>query len=85
MAAADLGNQLAQGERTASLTDYKAIRDKEKVKLPKDVAETCITLRRFAVLCQTLFQGTGPTQPLVNAMWTTALTLQNHAPAVTDR
>ncbi|KAI2491521.1 hypothetical protein MHU86_23049 [Fragilaria crotonensis] len=85
LAAADVSNQLAQGEHAASLTDYKAIKDKEKVKLPKDVAETCITLCRFAVLCQTLFQGTGPTHPLVDAMWTTALTLQNHAPAVTDR
>lgn len=85
LAAADVGNQLAQGEQTASLADYKALRDKEKVKLPKDVAETCITLCRFAVLCQVLFQGTGPTHPLVDAMWTTALGLQNIAPAVTDR
>ncbi|KAI2511659.1 hypothetical protein MHU86_2725 [Fragilaria crotonensis] len=85
LAAADVGNQLAQGEHTASLTDYKAIRDKEKVKLPRDVAETCITLFRFAVLCQALFQGTGPTHPLVETMWTTAVNLQNLAPAVTDR
>lgn len=85
LAAADVGNQLAQGDQTASLGDYKAIRDTEKVKLPKDVAETCITLCRFAVLCQVLFQGTGPAHPLVDAMWTTALSLQNLAPAVTDR
>lgn len=85
LAAADIGNQLAQGEQSASLMDYRTIREKEKVKLPKDVAETCITLCRFAVLCQVLFQGTGPTHPLVDAMWTTALGLQNLAPAVTDR
>lgn len=58
---------------------------KEKVKLPKDVAETCITLCRFAVLCQVLFRGTGPTHPLVDAMWTTALGLQNFVPVITDR
>ncbi|KAI2496039.1 hypothetical protein MHU86_18460 [Fragilaria crotonensis] len=86
LAVADVGNQLAQGNQTASLGDYKAIRDTEKVKLPKDIAETCITLCRFAVLCQVLFQGTGPAHPLVDdAMWTTALSLQNLAPAVTDR
>ncbi len=85
LAAADVGNQLAQGEQSASLMDYRSIREKEKVKFPTDVSEACITLCRFAVLCQVLFQGTGPAHPLVDAMWATALGLQNLAPAVTDR
>ena len=85
VAAASVGNQLAQNEQTASLADYRTIRDKEKIKFPKDVSETCITLCRFAVLCQVLFQGTGPAHPLVQAMWATALGLQNISPFVADR
>ena len=85
VAAASIGNQLSQSEQTASLADYRTIREKEKIKFPKDISETCITLCRFAVLCQVLFQGTGPAHPLVTAMWSTALTLQNISPFVTDR
>lgn len=32
LAAADVSNQLAQGEHAASLTDYKAIKDKENIR-----------------------------------------------------
>ena len=85
LAAASVGNQLSQGEQTASLTDYRSIRDKEKVKFPRDMSEVCITLTRFAVLCQCLFQGAGPAHPLVEAMWTTATTAQSIAPFVTER
>jgi hypothetical protein len=63
LAAADVGNQLAQDKQSASLLDYRSICEKEKVKFPKDVSETCITLCRFAVLCQVLFQGIGPAHP----------------------
>ena len=83
VAAADVGNQLSQGEQNATLSDYREIRAKEKVKFPKDVMDASITLCRFAVLCQVLFQGTGPTHPLVDAMWTTALGLQNLSPSIT--
>ena len=85
VAAASVGNQLAQNEQTASLADYRTIRDKEKIKFPNDVSETSITLYRFAILCQVLFQGTGPSHPLVQAMWATALGLQNISPFVADR
>ena len=67
---AEIGNQLAQGEHTASLSDYRTLREQEKVKFPRDITDVVITLGRFAVLCQTLFQGTGPDNPLVSAMWT---------------
>lgn len=83
VAAADVGNQLSQGAQNASLSDYREIRAKEKVKFPKDVLDASITLCRFAVLCQVLFQGTGPAHPLVDAMWATALGLQNLAPSIT--
>ena len=83
VAAADVSNQLSHGEQAATLADYREIRAKEKVKFPKDVMDASITVCRFAVLCQVLFQGTGPTHPLVEAMWTTALGLQNQAPAIT--
>ena len=67
LAAASIGNQLAQGEQNASLADYRTIREKEKIKFPRDVTEVSITLGRFAVLCQELFQGTGDAPPLVSA------------------
>ena len=84
VAAASVGNQLAQNEQTASLADYRTIRDKEKIKYPNVVSETCITLHRFAILCQVLFQGTGPLHPLVQSMWATARGLQNISPFVAD-
>ena len=85
VAAASIGNQLSQSEQTASLADYRMIRDKEKIKFPKDISETCITLCRYSILCQVLFQGTGPSHPLVTALWSTALSLQNLSPFVSDR
>ena len=85
LAAASVGNQLSQGEQSASLTDYRAIRDKEKVKFPRDMSEVCITLTRYAVLCQCLFQGVGPAHPFVSAMWAAATGAQNIAPFVTER
>lgn len=83
--AASVSNQLAQGEQNASLSDYRTIREKEKIKFPTDVDETCITLARFAVLCQCLFQGTGPAHPFVEAMWALVAGLQNGAPIIKER
>jgi hypothetical protein len=82
--AARVGNQLSQGEQNASLSDYRTIKDKAKVRFPRDVAETGITLVRFAVLCQVLFQGTGPAHPLVQELWSTAFKLQNMGPFITE-
>lgn len=62
---ASVSNQLAQGEHQASLADYRMLREKEKVKFPRDTMEVCITLSRYAVLCQTLFGGTGSPNPAV--------------------
>lgn len=85
VAAADVGNQLSQGEQNASLSDYRTIREKEKLKFPRDISEVCITLTRFAVLSQCLFQGTGAPHPFVEAMWIMVAGFQNGAPFITER
>lgn len=85
LAAADVGNQLSQGHHSASLTDYQSIRANEKVKFPRSESETVITLGRFAVLCQVLFQGSGPPHPLVKAMWAVARGFQNVGPFATEQ
>ena len=83
--AASIGNQLAQGEQSANLTDYRMLREKEKIKFPRDTMEVCITLGRYAVLCQTLFQGMGPNNPFVESMWQLLAALQNASPFITER
>ena len=86
MAAASVGNQLAQGEQNAtSLADYRTIRENERVKFPRDASEVGITLSHFAILCQCLFQGAGDTYPFVNAMWNAVVGLQNIAPFITEQ
>ena len=85
VASADVGNQLSQGEQNASLSDYRTIREKEKLKFPRDISEVCITLTRFAVLAQCLFQGAGPKHPFVEAMWSTVAGFKNGAPFITER
>lgn len=86
VAAASVGNQLAQGEQNASLADYRTIREKEKVKFPRDISEVCITLARYAVLCQCLFQGTaGTPHPFVDTMWGLVAGMQNGAPFIAER
>ena len=85
LAAASVSNRLAQGEQSASLADYRTIRDNERVKFPRDISEAAITLTRFAVLCQCLFQGPAAPHPFVDTMWHLAVTIQNIAPFVTER
>ncbi|KAI2498887.1 hypothetical protein MHU86_15578 [Fragilaria crotonensis] len=79
VAAADVGNQLSQGEQNASLSDYRSIREKEKVKFPRDISEVCITMNRYAILCQCLFKARA-TSPAVEMLWATAAGFQNSAP-----
>ena len=82
---ARLGDLLAQGEQSATLTDIRTLREREKVKFPRDVTEVCITLGRYAVLCQTLFQGVGPPNPIVETLWTLYAGMQNAGPFVTEK
>jgi hypothetical protein len=85
LANASISQQLAQGEQNASLADYRTLRDREKMKFPRDTMDVCITLNRFAVLCQALFQGTGPENPLVVVLWRLVTAMQNGAPFITER
>ena len=83
--AASVGNQLAQGEHSASLADYVSLRAGEKIKFPRDIMEVGITIGRYAVLCQALFQGSGPDNPLVSLMWRLFAEMQNSAPSIADK
>ena len=47
--------------------------------------DVIIAIGRYAVLCQTLFQGTGPDNPLVATMWKLYASLSNAAPYITSR
>ena len=85
LASATVGNQLSQGEQNASLADYRTIRDSERIKFPRDIFEVAITLTRFAVLCQCLFQGVGPPHPFVESMWALSVAFQNSTPFIAER
>jgi hypothetical protein len=85
LAAASLGNQLAQGEQNPSLADYRALRETEKLRHPRDTYEVSITLQRFAVLAQCLLQGTGEAHPLVTVLWTLAASFQNQVTHIAER
>jgi hypothetical protein len=77
--------QLAQGKHSASLDDYRTIREKEKVHFPKDILEVGVLLSRYAVLCQTLFQGTGHNNPLVETLWALAASINNLVTFIAER
>ena len=66
--AANVGNQLAQGDQSASLADYVTLRAGEKIEFPRDIMKVGITIGRYAVLCQSLYQGTGPDNPVVSLL-----------------
>ena len=66
---ANLSHQLDQGVNQASLADVHSIRDKQKVKLPRDLHQVAVTLQRYAVLTHMLLQSeTGPRHPLVRSL-----------------
>ena len=86
VAAAATADQLAQGDQNASLADIRTIREGEKIKFPLNASEVCVTLFRYAVLCETLFQGTtGGKHPFVEALWLVAKALKDVEPFVTDK
>ncbi len=60
LALSNVSNQLAQGKQAASLHDYTALKEKERLRFPRDTLDVAITLTRYAVLCQALFQVVGP-------------------------
>lgn len=75
-----VANQLEQGTAQASLSDIRDIREKEKVKLPRDLHQVSLTLQRFAVLAHVLFQGPGEPNPFVRCMWLLASTFHERLP-----
>ena len=77
---ATLANQFDQGTANPSLADIREIRDKERIKLPKDLNQVGYTLRRYAVLAHALFQGPGATNPFVECLWILANVFNERLP-----
>lgn len=75
-----VANQLEQGTTSATLSDIRDIRDKEKVKMPRDLHQVSLTLQRYAVLVHTLFQGPGEPNPFVKCMWLLASAFHERLP-----
>ena len=85
-AAAGVAQQLDQGLHNANLADIQALKDKEKVRFPGDLHQVAITLQRFAVLVQALFQGKpAAVHPFVQSLWNLAEGFQNRLPFIIDR
>ena len=85
LALSNVSNQLAQGEQAASLHDYTALKEKERLRFPRDTLDVAITLTRYAVLCQALFQVVGPTHTFVERVWQLVSAIKNATPYITDR
>jgi hypothetical protein len=83
--AAMISNQLLQGDQNPSLSDWRALRESEKLRPPRDAHEVGITLQRFAVLAQCLFQGAGAGHPLVETLWALASSYQNQLTYLVER
>ena len=81
---AALTHQLEQGSQNASLADIRSIKDKERVRFPRDLHNVGITLQRYAVLLQCLFQGAGPPHPLVRSIWALADDFSTKLPFLLD-
>lgn len=75
-----VANQLDQGAANASLADIRDTQSKEKVKLPRDLNQVSLTLRRYAVLVHTLFQGPGESNPFVKCIWLLANAFHKQLP-----
>ena len=65
-------HQLEQGSQNASLADIRSIKDKERIRFPRDLHHVGISLQQYAVLLQCLFQGSGAPHPLVRSVWALA-------------
>ena len=77
---ATVANQLDQGTANASLADIREIREKEKVRMPRDLNQVSLTLQRYAVLVSALFQGPGVTNPFVQCVWLLASAFHERLP-----
>ena len=78
--------QLDQGTNQATLADVRSIREKEKVKLPRDLHQVAVTVQRYAVLIHTLFQSeNGPRHPFVRPLWNLAEAFAARLPFFVER
>jgi hypothetical protein len=77
---ATVAEQLDQGSANASLADIREIRDKERIKMPQDLNQVLYTLRRYAILVHTLFQGPGATNTFAESMWHLSNTFNDRLP-----
>ena len=75
-----VANQLDQGTASAFLADICEIREKEKVKVPRDLNQVSFTVRCYAILVHTLFQGPGNSNPFVKCMWLLAINFHEQLP-----
>jgi hypothetical protein len=83
---ANLTMQLDQGTNQATLADVRSIREKEKVKLPRDLHQVAVTVQRYAVLIHTLFQSeNGPRHPFVRSLWNLAEAFAARLPFFVER
>lgn len=82
---ANIAQQLEQGTANATLADIRELKEKEKIKLPRDLAQVGLTLQRYAVLTHTLFQGPGESNAFVRNMWMLANTFQARLPQLVER
>ena len=83
---ASLTQQLDQGVNQATLSDMRTIRDKEKVRFPRDLHQVAVTLQRYAVLTHALLQSdVGPRHPLVRSLWNLAEVFAARLPFLAER
>lgn len=83
---ANLALQLDQGTNQATLADVRSIREKEKVKLPRDLHQVAVTVQRYAVLVHTMFQSeNGPRHPFVRSLWSLAEAFTARLPFFVER
>lgn len=76
--------QLEQGSQNATLADIKSIKERERIRFPRDLHHVGITLQRYAVLLQCLFQGMGAPHPLVRSVWALADDFATKLPFLLD-
>jgi hypothetical protein len=68
-------------EPAASSThDYTALKEKEKLRFPRDTLDVDITLTQYVVLCQAMFQGVEPTHNFVERVWQLVAATYNATP-----
>ena len=82
---ASVAQQLEQGAANATLADIRELKEKERIKLPRDLAQVGLTLQRYAVLVHALFQCPGDTNTFVRNVWMLANSFQARLPQLVEK